>query len=147
MRGRRWPGLFCRAASTTAGTLRFQWQFNNVDLPGQTNDFLWLANVASNQASGLQYRAVLQDDQGGQLSGRAPLYVGDLLRPDHLHPATTCRYRVAALGDDVIFTVVASTSLTNLYYQWEFNGTNLDGETSHTHEIYPVTTNDAISTR
>jgi internalin A len=127
---------FAIAASTTAGTLQVQWQFNNVDLPGQTNATLFLTGVSSNQA-GL-YRVLLQDDNGGLLSAAAPLYVGDpncgrtiLIQQQ---PLNTC----AAPGEDVYFTVTATTTLTNLYYQWQFNGTNIDGETGPELDLYGV---------
>jgi internalin A len=129
---------FAISASTTAGTLQVQWQFNNVDLLAQTNATLFLTGVSSNQA-GL-YRALLQDDNGGLLSAAAPLYVGDpncgrtiLIQQQ---PLNTC----AAPGEDVLFTVTATTTLTNLYYQWQFNGTNIDGETGPELDLYAVDT-------
>ena len=129
---------FAISASTTAGTLQMQWQFNDVDLPGQTNDSLYLTSVSSNQAG--FYRVLLLDDNGGLLSPAAPLYVGDpncgrtiLIQQQ---PLNTC----AAPGDNVFFTVTATTTLTNLYYQWQFNGTNLDGETDSGLDLFSVDT-------
>jgi internalin A len=129
------------SASTTAGTLQIQWQLNSVDLPGQTNASLLLTGVSSNQAG--FYRAVLLDDNGGLLSAAAPLYVGDpncgqtiLIQQQ---PLNTC----AAPGDAVAFTVTATTTLTNLYYQWQFDGTNLDGQTSSELDLFAVDTNAA----
>jgi len=116
---------FAISASTTAGSLQMQWQFRDVDIPGQTNATLWLMSVTPNQA-GL-YRVFLRDDNGGRLSAAAPLYVGDpncgrtiLIQQQ---PLNTC----AAPGDDVSFIITATTTLTNLYYQWQYNGTNIDG--------------------
>lgn len=132
---------FAVSASTTAGTLRMQWQFNNVDLPGQTNAVLSLASVTTNQA-GL-YRALLLDDNGGLLSDAARLYVGDpncgqtiLIQQQ---PLNTC----AALGEDVAFTVTATAALTNLYYQWQYNGTNILDATDSELDLFSVDTNAA----
>ncbi len=132
---------FAVGASTTAGTLYCQWQFNNVDLPGQTNNFIWLSNVASNQAG--YYRAVLQDDNGGRVSAAAPLHVGDPNCDQTIFIQQQPLNLVAALGDDVTFSVTATSTLTNLYYQWRFNGTNLSGANDSDYEIYPVSTNNA----
>ena len=97
-----------------------------------------LTSVTSNQAG--FYRVLLLDDNGGLLSPAAPLYVGDpncgrtiLIQQQ---PLNTC----AAPGDDVSFTVTATTTLTNLYYQWQFNGTNLDGETDSELDLFSVDT-------
>jgi internalin A len=132
---------FAISASTTAGTLQVQWQFNDVDLPGQTNAALSLTGVTTNQAG--FYRVLLLDDNGGLLSPAAPLYVGDpncgrtiLIQQQ---PLNIC----AAPGDDVSFTVTATTTLINLYYQWQFNGTNIDGETGPELDLFSVDTNAA----
>jgi internalin A len=132
---------FAISASTTAGTLRLQWQFNDVDIPGQTNAALSLASVTTNQAG--VYRVLLLDDNGGLLSAVAPLYVGDpncgrtiLIQQQ---PLNTC----AAPGDDVSFTITATTTLTNLYYQWQYNGTNIDGATDPELDLSGVDTNAA----
>ena len=132
---------FAISAWTLAGTLQLQWQFNDVDLPGQTNATLSLSSVTTNQAG--FYRVLLLDDNGGLLSAAAPLYVGDpncgrtiLIQQQ---PLNTC----AAPGEDVSFTVAATTTLTNLYYQWQFNGTNLDGETDSELDLFGVDTNAA----
>ena len=117
---------FAVSASSTAGSVQVQWQFNNVDLAGQTNTELLLTGVVSNQAG--VYRAVLQDDNGGLLSAPAYLYVGD---PNCGRTVTIVQQPVnaiAAPGEDVNFNVVATTTLTNLYYQWLFNGTNISGD-------------------
>jgi internalin A len=132
---------FAISASTTAGTLQIQWQFNDVDLPNQTNASLSLTSVTTNQAG--YYRALLLDDNGGLLSAAAPLYVGDpncgrtiLIQQQ---PLNTC----AAPGEDVAFTVTATTTLTNLYYQWQYNGTNLLDQTDSELDLYSVDTNAA----
>jgi len=128
---------FAVSATSTAGSVQVQWQFNNIDLPNQTNAALVLTGVSSNQAG--FYRAVLQDASGGGLlSDPARLYVGDTNCGRTIfisqQPLNTC----AAPGEDVEFTVAATTTLTNLYYQWQFNGTNIGGATDTELDLFSV---------
>jgi Leucine-rich repeat (LRR) protein len=116
---------FAVSASSIAGSVQVQWQFNNVDLVAQTNTALLLTGVVSNQAG--IYRAVLQDDNGGLLSAPANLYVGDPNCGRTVAITQQPVNAVAAPGEDVSFSVVATTTLTNLYYQWLFYGTNISG--------------------
>jgi internalin A len=137
---------FAVSASSTAGPVTYQWQFNGSDIAGQTNDVLSLTGVSSNQA-GL-YRAVVFDNNGAAASDAAQLYVGDPNCGRTLtiqqQPVNTC----AAPGEDVTFNVVATTTLTNLYYQWLFDGTNISGgnvsgDTTDTLMLSSVDTNQA----
>jgi internalin A len=116
---------FAVSASSTSGGLACQWQFNGMDLPGQTNDFLLITSASTNQAG--SYRAVVFDYNGAAASLPAQLYVGD---PNCGRTVTIVQQpvnAVAAPGEDANFNVVASTTLANLYYQWLFNGTNISG--------------------
>lgn len=117
---------FAVAASNTNNyTVTYQWQFNGTDLAGQTNSFLVLTSVGTNQAG--SYRNVMSDGNGYAASGAARLYVGD---PNCGQTVTIVQQpvnAVAAPGEDVNFGVVATTTLVNLYYQWLFNGTNISG--------------------
>jgi len=132
---------FAISATTSAGSLQVQWQFNHVDITNETNATLVLSGVSSNQA-GL-YQAVLQDDNGGLLTDPARLYVGDTNCGRTIfiqqQPLNTC----AAPGEDVIFTIAATTTLTNLYYQWQFNGTNITAATGSELDLFGVTSNAA----
>ena len=79
--------------------------------------------MGTNQAG--VYRLIFGDGNGYAASAGANLYVGDTNcgRTDFIiqQPVNV----VAAPGDDVEFGVVATTTLSNLYYQWLFNGTNV----------------------
>ena len=114
-------------ASSSAGPITYQWLANDQDLPGQTNAFLLLVSTSTNQAGA--YRVVLSDSNGSAVTAPARLYVGDPHCGNTVYfaqqPANTC----AAPGEDATFSASAVTTLTNLYYQWLFNGTNLDGQT------------------
>ena len=97
-----------------------------MDLAGQTNNFLLMTGVGTNQAGA--YRAIASDGNGYAASATAQLYVGD---PNCGRTVTIVQQpvnAVAAPGEDVNFSVVATTTLVNLYYQWLFNGTNISGD-------------------
>ena len=132
---------FAVAASTTADPLTYQWQFNGVDLAGQTNDVLLLPTVSADQAG--FYRAILLDNNGGAASAPASLYVGDPNCGRTVTIVQQPRNTCAAPGEDVTFSVVATTTLANLYYQWLFDGTNIsapnmDGDTTDTLTLWGV---------
>ena len=113
------------AASSTANPVTYQWQFNGTDLAGQTNDSLQLPGAGTNQAGA--YRAIASDGNGYAASTAAELYVGDT---NCGHTVTIVQQpvnAVAAPGEDVTFSVVATTTWVNLNYQWLFNGTNISG--------------------
>ena len=113
------------ASTTTGGSLTYQWQCNGADLAGETNPVLVLDAVSTNQAG--VYRAILVDSNGGLASDAAHLYVGD---PNCGRTVTIVQQpqnACAAPGADVTFSVAATTTLTNLYYQWLFEGTNIAG--------------------
>jgi internalin A len=116
---------FAASASSTSGGLTYQWQFNGVDLPGQTNDFLLVTGASPNQSG--SYRAVVLDYNGAAASFPAQLYVGDPNCGLTIMIVQQPVNAVAAPGEDVNFGVVATTTLVNLYYQWLFNGTNISG--------------------
>ncbi len=132
---------FAVSASTTAGELRYQWQRNGTDLPGQTSAVLFLSNVQTNQAG--QYRAILADDNGKVSSSVAHLYVGDPYCGRTVFITRQPLNMVAAPDEDVYFTVEAFTTLgnTNLNFQWQFNGTDIGGETAAELYLSQVDTN------
>ena len=116
---------FAVAAYSTANSVTYQWQFNGMDLAGQTNNILQMPGVGTNQAGA--YRAIASDGNGYVATATAQLYVGDT---NCGHTVTIIQQpvnAVAAPGEDVTFSVVATTTLVNLYYQWLFNGTNISG--------------------
>ncbi len=116
---------FAIAAYSTANSVTYQWQFNGMDLAGQTNNILQMPGVGTNQAGA--YHAIASDGNGFAASADARLYVGDT---NCGHTVTIIQQpvnAVAAPGEDVTFSVVATTTLVNLYYQWLFNGTNISG--------------------
>ncbi len=131
------PAYFGTAATSTAGyTVTYQWQFNGTDLPGQTNSTLIFFGAGTNQAG--TYRAVLSDGNGFAATAAAHLYVGDTNCGQTVAIVQQPVKSVAAPGEEVQFSVSATTSLSNLYYQWMFYGTNIPDATNATLDLPSV---------
>lgn len=110
--------------NVTAGSpvLRFQWQKNNVDMVGETNQNLVLTNVQTT-ASAL-YRLKIVNDVGTSYSVAARVTV--LIRPlITLQPVTQTIYE----WDTVTFTTAATGSPT-LLYQWYHDSVPIVGNAS-----------------
>ena len=96
--------------------LQYQWQFNGVALPGQTNATLTISNVQL--ADDGNYRVVITNIYGSATSSVAALTVWAVLQMPQ--PSSV------NWGGNAFFSV----TVTNLHslpvtYQWWFNGTNL----------------------
>ncbi len=105
--------------------LTYQWRLNGADLPGETDSTLSIADAEAINA-GL-YSVVARNSQGtvGILS--ATLTVGDSAPVILGQPATQAVF----LGDEPALSVAATGSLP-IDYQWQFDGTNIDGATDAT---------------
>jgi Carboxypeptidase regulatory-like domain len=117
----------------SGGGLRYQWQRNGVDLPGETFDTLGFnASLADDGAS---YTVVVRNSLGQVTSTAAVL---------HVNPATlpvineSPRNASALVGDTASFTatVVGSAPLS---YQWQRNGVDIAGATSATYTTPALT--------
>lgn len=87
-------------AATGRGVLRYQWQFNGINLPGATNATLTFSNVTT-AATG-SYRVIVTDEIGATPSRVAILTV--LVRPTILvHPLS----QSVVQGDPATFSAVA----------------------------------------
>ena len=132
---------FTVGASTTGWFLDYQWQHNGRDLVDQTSDTLIVTNLTVADIG--HYRCLLMDDSGRSSSEEAALFVDD---PGCGNPITILqqpRNQCAAPGELVSFEVTANTSNTNLFYQWQHNGTDLTGATDAHLDVPDVTTNEA----
>ena len=109
---------FFVAASGTA-PFQYQWEFNGTNLDGAFADTFSLTNIQPAQAG--DYRALVSNAAGTATSAVATLTV--------LIPPTIIAQPVNAtvtIGDTVNLSVTAEGTAP-LNYQWQFNGTNLDG--------------------
>ncbi|MCI0747938.1 MAG: immunoglobulin domain-containing protein, partial [Verrucomicrobia subdivision 3 bacterium] len=104
--------------------LRYQWLFFNNVLPGQTSATLVISNAQS--SAGGSYSVRVSNQYGTNESATVDVNVQETQPPTITqHPQSTTRYA----GTTATFTV-AATGGANLSYQWQFNGTNLPGQTS-----------------
>ena len=103
--------------------LSYQWDFNGRNLDGATNTLLTLTNVQLSQAG--NYSVQVGNAFGSTNSSNAVLSVVDLPPTIIVQPTN----QVVIMGDTANFSV-AVTGFPPLSYQWNFNGTNLDGATN-----------------
>jgi hypothetical protein len=111
-------------AAAGVAPLNYQWQFNGAALVGATGTNLTLANVQSTNSG--SYQVVVSNPAGSVSSAVAVLTV---VAP----PAITVQptNQTVLAGSAVEFDVAASGTVP-LNYQWQWNGTNLDGAVSQT---------------
>jgi hypothetical protein len=107
------------AAASGTFPLHYQWQFNGLDLAGATAANLILSDVQTTNAG--DYALVVTNVAGSATSSVATLTV--LVPPSITAQPTN---RAAPVGATVSFSVAASGTAP-LSFQWQFNGTNLDG--------------------
>jgi alpha-tubulin suppressor-like RCC1 family protein len=105
--------------------IAYQWQFNGTNLDGATNSALLLSDLQYS-ASG-SYTLVVSNGAGTVTSSPAILTVVP-------SPPTVTQPPFSQTGYYGISTSfsVAATGTEPLSYQWQFNGTNLDGATGTT---------------
>jgi alpha-tubulin suppressor-like RCC1 family protein len=115
------------------GPLTYQWGFNGVDLPSETNATLALVQVATNQAG--TYSVMVSNPYGAFASSNATLTIQ---LPVITSPPAN---QTAFGGDGTSFAVSANGAA--LSYQWLFYGTNLPGATSNVLTLTLLDTNAA----
>jgi hypothetical protein len=107
-----------------APVLRFQWQRNNVDIPGETNSTLSFA--AASTADAASFRVRVYNDVGSVLSSSVKIGVYNL--PTIVsHPTNASKTETEA----VKFTVTAGGG-GPFKYKWFRNGSAVTGNTSAT---------------
>ena len=127
---------------TATGTapLAYQWFFASAPVMNATNSNLTLPNVQLGQ--GGNYRLVITNAAGAVTSGVVSLTVV-VLPPSITAPPTGQTF---ALSSGVTLSVTAAGTAP-LFYQWQFNGTNLVGATTATLSLANLTAADAGSYR
>jgi len=109
-----------RAEATGALPLHYQWQLNNADLPGATNQLL----VMDSALSGGSYRVVVTNALGIAASSAAALTLLDSAPFVLSQPVG----QSAFLGAQALLQVTVDGS-GPFSYQWRLNGTNVAGAT------------------
>ncbi len=101
--------------------LAYQWRFNQADIPGATNRSYTLINVGSGD---LGSYSVLVTNQFGSATSAVALLT--LNTPPSI--ATQPKNQTVLPGQSATFTVVAEGTAP-LSYQWQFNGSAIQGAT------------------
>ncbi|MDB6123182.1 MAG: Conserved repeat domain protein [Pedosphaera sp.] len=115
--------------------LKYQWKYNGNNLPGASNSSLVITNVQLANAG--SYAVVVSNSLGIATSPNAILSV--TAPPTIINPPQS---QSVLVGMNTQFTVNASGSLP-LYYQWQFNSTDLAGATGSNLNLNNVLTNQA----
>lgn len=110
--------------ATGSPSFRYQWQKNNVNLPGETGATLMLNALALKDAA--SYRVVITNDVGTATSAAAKLSV---LIPPHMSKDPVAQGVFEY--DSVTFTG-AATGSPAMTYQWQKDGVNIPGAKSTT---------------
>lgn len=115
-------------AATGSATLSYQWQRNQVNIPGATSPGYMIAATAFTD-NGAKFRCVVTNGFGSATSSEATLTVN--LPPGiTTHPSS----QTVTTGQPVTFTVSASGS-TPFSYQWQRNTANIPGATLPSYTI------------
>jgi hypothetical protein len=121
------PATFSVVASGSA-TLTYQWQRNQVNIPGATSSSYTLP-AAVFADDGAKFRVVVTNGFGSITSNEATLTV-------NAPPSITTQpsNQTVPQGQPATFSVVASGSAT-LTYQWQRNQVNIPGATSSSYTL------------
>jgi len=114
----------------------YQWRFNGVNIPSETNDHLYFVAGFTNQEGG--YSVVASNEFGSVTSRVATLDI-ILVEPRF---AVQPRDATVVVGAGVSFYAALTNNLP-AYLQWQFNGADVAGATNNYLSIENVTTNDA----
>jgi hypothetical protein len=114
--------LVLRANATGPGPLHWQWRFNGVELPGETNVQLTIEFVRLDD-SGI-YDAVVWNASGVVVSAGAQVSV---VEPPYILTAPSGTV-TANPGANATFTISAGGTAP-LRFQWRFNGVDIPGAT------------------
>jgi glucose/arabinose dehydrogenase len=111
-----------------SATLTYQWQRNQVNIPGATSSSYTLPGAVFAD-NGAKFRVIVSNGLGDATSNEATLTVN---APPNItgHPAS----QTVTQGQAATFNVVANGSAT-LTYQWQRNQVNISGATSSTYMI------------
>jgi alpha-tubulin suppressor-like RCC1 family protein len=122
------------ATAQKDGPFTFQWRFNGNDLTGQTNTFLSLTNVTTNQSGFYSVRGT--NSFGTAESSNVTLTVVPITAS--AQPASQNLY----VGDTATFSAVVQKN-GPFTYQWRFNGTDITDQTNSILTLAGLTTNNA----
>ena len=119
--------------------VKYQWQFNGVNLPNQTNANLMLSGISTTNVG--NYTVVISTGAGSVTSSIAPL---SLIEPpvitNTIPSAPSTNYLTNGVTTGFLMTVQASALATDRYplrYQWLTNSVAISGATNQSYFITP----------
>jgi len=120
------------SVQASGSNISYQWQFNGNDIAGATNPTYTINNVSSSNAG--DYVCVVTGDCGTVTSDVASLSTGSGVTIN-TQPVSGdyCE------GSDVTLNISADGS--NLTYQWQLNGSDIQGATSQSYTINNLNSN------
>ncbi|MBI2946819.1 MAG: immunoglobulin domain-containing protein [Verrucomicrobia bacterium] len=125
-------------ATSGSEPLAFQWHWNGAPIPGATASDLVLRNVQQSDAG--NYSVSVSNAVKSVTSEPASLKVNPVIAaPTITEPP---RDQMVNVGETVKFSVTA-TGTAPLAYAWQFNGSTLSGEITHTLTLTNVQTSNA----
>jgi hypothetical protein len=128
---------FTVVATSSQGTLSYQWQKGGVNLAGMTAATLNINPVAASDTA--LYQVVVTNTFNGTFSTTTSSLVSLNVAPVITSQPTN---QTALVGGSASFTVVATGSQGTLSYQWQKGGVNLAGKTTATLTLNPVAASD-----
>jgi hypothetical protein len=128
---------FTVVATSSQGTLSYQWQKGGVTLAGMTAATLNINPVAASDTA--FYQVVVTNTFNGTFSTTTSSLVSLNVAPVITSQPTN---QTALVGGSASFTVVATGSQGTLSYQWQKGGVNLAGKTTATLTLNPVAASD-----
>lgn len=127
--------LLLATTVTSQTPLTYQWRFNGANLAGETGQTLQRTNIQLNQAG--EYSVVVSNSSSWSVSPEARVIV-NAAPTINLQPQS----QTVFAGESVSFLVDVE-GYPDPAFQWQLNGTNLDGQTGLGLGIYPTTPADA----
>jgi alpha-tubulin suppressor-like RCC1 family protein len=115
--------IFLHVAPGGSRPLGYQWLFDGSPILGATNSVLVLTNLLLSQAG--NYSVVVSNAFGQVTSGPLSLDVNWLMLTDQPHDASIFKGGSASFG-------VTAQGYGPSFYQWQLNGTDIDGATTQT---------------
>lgn len=122
-------------AATNDSPITYQWRFNGESIAGATSTNYVISNVRATNAG--TYAVLVSDSDASILSSVASLTV--LLPPTFMSEPGN---QTVVLGGTAAFSAAVSGTQP-LSYQWQHNGTNIDGATQSNISLYNVSPSEA----